>query len=152
MASLPSPDLILSFPELSHSDALIIAQELEQELLRSGISKEEVSIVRSDKEAMDLGGLLMLFGTHFLEGAAQQLGRHSLDWLIEKYKVFIVAKAANGQNWTYGSQYRKGIQSVVRKDAGSKFGTLGLILFGASEFPGMNGLDNPAFARSADLI
>lgn len=150
MTGARTPELVLSFPELPHSEAVVIAQELEQELLRQGVAREGVSVARSDKEAMDLGGLLLLFGTSFLEGAAQQFGRHALDWLIEKYKVFIVAKAVSGQSWTYGAQYRKGMQSVVRP--GAEFGTLGVILFGASEFPGMHGLDNPAFARSADLI
>ncbi len=150
MSDRRTPDVVFSFPELSRADAAVIAQELERELLRSGVSREEISIARSDKEAMDLGGLLLLFGGQMLGGAAQQLGKQSFDWLTKKYKVYIVAKGANGQSWTYGAEYRKGTQATMGGGAG--LGALGVILLGASEFPGMQGLDNPAFAKSADLI
>ena len=152
MSTQPVPDVVLSFPELSHSEAVVIAQELEQLLLREGLSRDEVAIARSDKEAMDLGGVVLLFGTILAHEAAHKLAAHAVGWLIEKTKVFIVAKSASGQSWSYGEQYRKGIQSVVRNPASTGFGTLGVILLGASQYPGMQGLDNPSFARSAGLI
>jgi hypothetical protein len=144
--------IVFSFPDLSPEQATQVADGFRTALLQKGMDGALFRVARSNDEAMTLGGVLIFLGMTFLETATKRAVEAVIDVLIHKYKTIAVAKSHDGTSWSYGEEYRKGGKPVPTSKEGVNYGTLGVVLLGASRFPRMEGLDNDSFARSAVLI
>ncbi len=144
--------IVFSFPGLPADQAAQIADAFKAELLQNGIDGAQFRVARSSDETMALGGILLFLGMTFFETATRKAVEAVIDALVQKYKTYAVAKSADGQSWVYGAEHRKAGKPEMSARQGVDYGTLGLVLLGASRFPRMDGLDNEFFARSAALI
>ncbi len=156
--------LAIEFPGATPAEAAILAQECAAKLRDAGIAPASIQIARTDQEAMDLGGLLLVLaplGYAFLEGAVKGAGgeagkaiyekiKAALGTLSRRHRTPIQIKGADGIAGTIGNEFQTASPSGK---AGAGLGKLGIVLLGASEFPHMNDptLNNPAFGRSASL-
>ena len=153
------------FPGLSPAEASALARELEAEFLHDGASAGQVRIARGNAETMDFGATLLIggagvLGWEFVKGAAkgagtklgEAAGREIHEALRRKIDAFCLRRRAAAQvavpgqgTWYLRSEFEHAEDAAVPSD----LGTLGVVILGASVFPHMQGLDNPAFARSA---
>jgi len=171
MGTADSPDSItIAFPDATPAEAAVIAQELERELLTAGLAADSIRIARTNDEAMDLGGAVLILGglgLTFLEeavkGAGYEIGKavgrkvaqklpeaieNALDWICRRHRTAAEIKGPDSTTWTIGRDYRR---SLLPSGAPAGLGVLGIVILGASQFPHMNDatLDNAAFGRSA---
>jgi len=52
----------ISFPDATTAEAVVIAQELERALREAGLNADSIHIARTNDEAMDLGGAVLILG------------------------------------------------------------------------------------------
>ena len=76
--------ITIAFPDVSSADAVMMAHELERELLDAGVPADAIASARTDAQAMDLGGVLVLLGGIGFEllkeagrGAANEAGHQA---------------------------------------------------------------------------
>jgi hypothetical protein len=169
------PDRIsIEFPGTTPAEAAIIARECAQALQQAGLDADSIQVARSERDAMDLGGVLVVLGWAFLEGFAKGTGESAgksawraavkglrklpeavervLEAISKRHRTPAQIQGAAGTTWTIGSEFRR-VRLPSEAAAASGFGTLGIVILGASEFPYMNDatLNNTAFKRSAAL-
>lgn len=160
-------DIAVSFPALTADEQAAFARELGQDLIRDGVDASGVRIARSDAEAMDLGGLVIIaagaLGWEFLTSAAKgageavgrEAGRDAYGYVRRKVEDLCRRRriradvTARGHTWVLGGEYDRADPAPDLTVLGGRAGTLGVVILGASRFPYCDGLDNPAFARSA---
>ena len=153
-------EVSIRFPDLTPAEAAQLAQECRREFIAAGAASSSIRIARSDAEAMDLGGVLVLtaggslFGSlakEFAKGAAHKAGSMILEWLCRKYGTRAEISERGKPLTEFGhASVRTGKNRVDHVMPPQNLSRLGVIILGASTYPGMEGLDNPAFARSAD--
>ncbi len=172
MVSESKTDFIaIEFPGASPAEATILAQECALRLQEAGVGAANIKIARSEQEAMDLGGALLILGGlgfSFIQEAAKGVGweigkaagrkavkaieklptaiADVLESIAKRNRTAIQIKGMDDTTWTIGREF----QSVVpRGKAGAALNTLGIVILGASEFPYMNDatLNNEALAR-----
>ncbi len=154
----------VTFPDLSPADAVMMAHELERELTAAGVPADAIRTARADDEAMDLGTVLVIFGGIGFEllkeaakGAANEAGhqivkqlaalpRKTIHTLCQRRHISAEVTMPGGRIIAFGDEHAG---NMVKIAAPADIGTLGVIILGASRFPHLDGLDNPAFARSA---
>ena len=160
----------IRFPGLSPAEAASVARELELALQAEGAPRQDLRVERDDAEAMDFGGTLVvgagILGWEFLKeftkglakGAGTEIGksagrdvydalRRRIDEFCRNRCVAAEVTVPDGRTYVLRSEYdRSGEDAAVLP---GDLGTLGIVVLGASMFPGLEGLDNPAFARSA---
>jgi TPR repeat protein len=168
------PDRIsIEFPGATPAEAAIVARECAHALQAAGLDADSIKVARSEQDAMDLGGTLVLLGWAFLQGLAKGTGeaagkdawraavkglkhlpeaiRRVLESISHRHRTPVQIQGAAG-TWTIGNEFR---HALPASDTGvaAGFGTLGIVILGASEFPYMSDptLNNAAFARSAGL-
>jgi hypothetical protein len=166
-----------NFLALRPAEAAIIAQECARSLKEAGVQADGITIARSEQDAMDLGGVLVILGGagyHFIKGAIEgfggaigkALGRatvkavEKLPEAIERilrsismrHRTPVQITGPGGATWTIGSEFGRA-PLAAGVDGGPDFGKLGIVILGASTFPYMNDatLNNTALARSAQL-
>lgn len=152
----------IEFPGATPDEASIIARECMLAIQRAGGDPADMKIVRSDRGAMDLGSLIVVGGAlawAFIEGVAKGAGQETghevvktvvrvLEDISKSYRLRVLLKCGDVERCIgtpaplAGGWHGKG-----------GFGTLGVVILGASEFPHMEDvtLNNPVFARSAAL-
>ena len=154
----------ITFPDLSPADAVMMTHELERELLDAGVPADAIQSDRSDAEAMDLGGVLVILGgisgfellKEAVKGAAGEAGhqafkalsaqvRQAINGVCQRRRVS-AAVTIPGERSIFGGEYM-GTKPAIAAPA--DIGTLGVVILGASKYPHLDGYDNPAFARSA---
>jgi hypothetical protein len=154
----------IEFPGATSAEAAIIAQECAAKLREAGVPLTSIQVARTDQEAMDLGGVLLVAGTiayAFLKGVAEGVVEDAGEAVYEKIKTALVSlsrrhrttiliKGTDGNAGTIGHDFQTATSSGK---GGAGLGKLGIVLLGASEFPYMNDqtLNNAAFGRSAAL-
>lgn len=167
MAEPDGQEIAVSFPVLTADEQAIFARELGQDLIRDGVDASAVKIARSDAEAMDLGGLVIVaagaLGWEFLTSAAKgageavgrEAGRDAYGYVRRKVEDLCRRRriradvTARGHTWVLGGEHDRSDPAPDLAMLGGRAGTLGVVILGASRFPYCDGLDNPAFARSA---
>jgi hypothetical protein len=73
--------IVIDFPGATAAEAAIIAQECARALEGAGIDAAGIRIARSDHDAMDLGGILVVLGYlgyTFLEGVTKGTGEDTV--------------------------------------------------------------------------
>ena len=176
MVTAPKTDFIaIEFPGATPAEAAILAQECASKLREAGIDATSIKLARSEQEAMDLGGVLLILGGlgfSFIQEAAKGIGweigkaagrktvkaieklpvaiADVLEFISKRNRTAIQVKGMDGKTWTIGPEFQSALQPGK---AGVALKTLGIVILGASEFPYMNDatLNNEAFARSAEL-
>jgi hypothetical protein len=159
--------ITITFPDLSSADAAILARELERVLGEAGVRGEAVKVARTDAQAMDLGGALVILGGlgfSFLKeaakGAANEVGhqavrhlpgsiRKAIDRMCQRRRVSAEVSGPDGRTWSFGAEHAGNTLTSGASPVPADIGTLGIVILGASRFPHLEGLDNVAFWRSA---
>jgi len=163
----------ISFPDLSPADASLFARELEQELRKAGVPGEELALGKASHDTQDVGSLLLVAagawlldvakdtaaeaGKEFGKTLGKRAGSRAFAWLVKKWGTRARITTADGRTLTLGSPTARGDGAPADADRQrlSELKTLGVVMLGASAFPGMpaeRGLDNPAFAHSAAMV
>lgn len=155
----------ISFLDLSPAEASIAAQELREVLLRAGIPAEDLQLVRTDPDAQDLGSILVISNSFVVgaipgvrellwegaKGAAAKVGGDLAEAIAHYFKIKKKVAAVifpDGNTMVVGGSSPSQRRSL-------HYGKLGVVLLGASSFPfypPQRKLDNPAFAKSSELI
>ena len=155
------------FPGLSAGEAAAVVRELEVELLAAGAPAADLRIDKENAETMDFGATLMLgagvLGWEFLKSFAKGFaseagavsGRLAYDALRRKIDDFCRRRCVpaelslpGGATYILRSEFERS-DAVAGVPLPRDLGTLGVVILGASVFPHLEGLNNPAFARSA---
>lgn len=165
--------IAIEFLGTTAAEAAIIAQECARRLQEAGVRVESIMIARSQQDAMDLGGVLVIlggFGLTFIEsvikgaGEANRQGcrtrcgqghREAAGDARARPSVHLPPvriTGSSGTTWTIGGEFGRA-PLAAGADGSPGFGKLGIVILGASAFPYMNDatLNNPALARSAQL-
>jgi uncharacterized RDD family membrane protein YckC len=171
--------IAIEFPGATPAEAAIIAQECARLLQEAGVHAAQITVARSDKDAMDLGGALVVLGGlgfTFIQGAVKGAGeavgraagrivveavrdlpsgiQGTLEAASKRHRTPVRVTGLGDRTWTIGGEFaRAPLAPGAESGAGPGLGTLGIVILGASEFPYMNdaSLNNPALARSAQL-
>lgn len=164
----------ISFLELSPHDASIAAQELRQLLLQMGIEDGEMKLLRTDPNTQNLVDALSVndavftlsltflaaqvvvgasnaVGAKLVDGATVMMGKAG-KYLGEIVPFFRDSRKAE-VTFPDGSTFVLGNSPALEMTARTE--KLGVVLLGASKFPfypADRKLDNPAFAKSAELM
>jgi hypothetical protein len=175
LGTASEPDRItIEFPGVTPGEAAIIAQECARALQRAGFDAASIKVARSERDAMDIGGTLVVLGWAFIKGVAKGVGekagrdawraavkavktlpepiKGALESVSQRHRTPVQIAGVGDKTWMIGGAFERPPVSTGTKGAGG-FGTLGIVILGASEFPYMNDvtLNNAAFARSAAL-
>ena len=95
-----------------------------------------------------------------VKGAANEVGhqvakqlaaqvRQAIDRLCKRRRVSAEVTVPSGRIIAFGAEHAGQTLKSASAAMPANIGTLGLVILGASRFPYLEGLDNPAFARSA---
>lgn len=157
-------EVSIRFPDLTPAEAAQLAQECRREFLAAGAASSSIRIARTDAEAMDLGGVLVLaaggsllgglvndLAKDFAKGAAHKAGSMILEWLCRKYGTRAeICDRGKPVTRIGHAPVKTGMSRSDHVMPPQNLSRLGVIILGASTYPGMEGLDNSAFARSAN--
>ena len=168
MQSYSDDALIISFPDLTHREASVLAremqQELESDLLEAGEQDFDIRVYRENPTDQSLGASLLLGGAGVIlskilwgtaEGIAGDLGNRlgqrlvgKIETLLKKYNTRGKIRISDSQEVTLGTEPDNKIKRMTELNG------LGVVILGASEYPYMpdDRLDNPNLQRSAEAV
>jgi uncharacterized RDD family membrane protein YckC len=170
--------IVIEFPGVTAAEAAVIAQECARRLQEeAGVQSGAITVARTEQDALDLGGALAILGglgftflEGFAKGAIEQAGKDAwrvtikaatklpgtiervLEAVSKRHRTPVRVQGLGDRMWTLGTEFTR-TPPAGTTDGAASFGTLGIVILGASEFPYMNdaSLNNPALARSAQL-
>ncbi|WP_316862871.1 caspase family protein [uncultured Cohaesibacter sp.] len=164
MRSHSDDTVVISFPDLSHREASVLAmemrRELEKDLLEAGEQDFALRLYRENPSDQSLGASLLFggagvilgdLGFEVIKGAANETGRvlvRKIEALLKKYNTRGRIWKRDNQEIILGSRPDNEIRRMTELNA------LGVVILGASEFPNMpdDGLDNPNLKNSAEAV
>ena len=159
----------ISFPDLSPAEASILAKELVQELVLSGVAADQIALARASVNAQDLASILVITvksgleagwielakyaGEEIMKGVLNRTGQKLFDviWpVLRKWGTRAKVKTASGDVVILGEKTSRPAapRSIADAETLADLKTLGLVILGASEFPyypAGRKLDNAAF-------
>ncbi len=161
-----SGNITIKVPEGRPEEAAEILQYLEQEIIAGGIPRETIRAERKNGDQMFVAEAIMIvdWGLMAIDwGSKAATLFQAINWASERWGRAISLTNSAGEEVRIGSgegsiSAEEGARRIgleLGAQAGpitSKPSTLGVVLLGASEFPYMQNLDNPAFKRSAQLF
>jgi WD40 repeat protein len=132
-------------------------------LIAGGIPREAISAERKSGEQMFVFEAIAIIGTTIEWGSKAVTLIQAVNWACERRGRSISltnsagaeARIGTGDGRVSAEEGARQMGLEVSAQTGpaiSKPATLGVVLLGASEFPYMQNLDNPAFKRSAQLF
>ena len=157
----------------------MIAQEIAEELIRSGVPADQIERLRAKDDAQDLYSIISVgfeaiggfLTTEMLIDLAKELGKDALKGVAQAVfqrvlnKIYSAVRKwgrpakielPSGEPVILGEEYKlpPGTRTPADARTLADLKTMGLVLIGSSTFPHYSAeqkLDNPAFKRSAEL-